>query len=97
MSVLTPALLLSATALATTALGLPTARRLPRPWRTTVTAGTLGSALLLLTTPLTGTPGRTTTTLLPIGLLWWFLLASAVCHTARDRRRGRPGPPPPPR
>ncbi|MFI9525854.1 MULTISPECIES: hypothetical protein [Micromonospora] len=73
-------------------VGLAAGRRLSPPWRGTVTGGALGSAALLLTAPVLGGPGPP---LLPIALLWWFLLSSALSRTARDRRRGRPGPHPP--
>ncbi|MER7167106.1 hypothetical protein ABT336_13690 [Micromonospora sp. NPDC000207] len=90
MTALLAPVLLGVAGVALAALGPATARPLPRPWRGTVTTATLGSALLLLTSPLLGGSA-----LRALPVLWWVLLASTTCRLARDRRRGHPGPTPP--
>lgn len=83
-------------------VGLAIARILPMPWRTTVAAGAVTTALLLLvaipvlTRPAAGPPNPglddrsyLSDLLVFLAVFWGLLLASTVWTVARNGRRGR--------
>jgi hypothetical protein len=87
--------------------GLTVARVLPRPWRTTVTAGLVATGVLVLvglpvlTRPMAAppNPGLDDRAYLPgllvfLAVMWALLLAVTALSTLRYARRHRPAPPP---
>jgi hypothetical protein len=84
-------------------VGLAVARLLPAPWRTTVAAGAVTTAAVVLvaipvlTRPAAAppNPGLDDRAYLPgllafLAVFWVLILAATLREVARDRRRGRP-------